>query len=392
MNIRGKVSELFVIAGMLAGGIVSAPVAFGGEIVTSGGYAAEGEEVIAPYDNGVYGYEIIRDFFTDSGREIVKIWGLTQKNISEITDIVVPDEIECEGVNYPVGVIGVNVFADLDNLRSVTLPPSVVCVEPNFINCQRLEEVILPEGLQGLEIGGSFSDCPALRSLTVPTSAGWIGSLSINSCGIKTLTFCGNVSLEASSVSGLWELETLNFGGSVFVWEYCLSALTKLRSISLKGSDMRIMPKYVLSWCEALEDVYLSDAEELKIESTVLTFCPSLRRIYVPQAVPPVIWGRDMNAEFGGTTGAEGSIDKETCVLYVPEGAVEAYRADPAWNAFTHIVEYDFASESVINADSLTEYDGPEEYYDLGGRRVDAPSGGVFIRRQGSNVVKVSVP
>lgn len=388
------IEMMSVIAGMFVAGTMYAsgvPDDFCGENRTGGDSALKGM-VIAPYDNGVFGFEIIRDFFTGSGREIVKIVGLTQEDVSEISEIVVPDEIECKGKNYPVGMIGVGVFNDLDNLKSVTLPPSIVIIEPNFRNCQRLETVVMPEGLQGLDIGGSFHECPALRSLTVPASASAVGPMFLVGCGVRTLTFCGNASMGGSSVMSLYELETINFGGHVYLWELCLSGLRKLSSISLRGTGIKELPCGVLSYCDALEEVCLPDEKNLYIDNTVLTYCRSLCRVYSPNVVPPVVYSYNGAAEFGGLTGAEGSVDKEACVLYVPEGAADAYRADPGWSAFTHIVEYDFASEAVIEADSLADENCQVEYYDLNGRRVDAPSRGIFIRRQGASVTKMTIP
>lgn len=100
-------------------------------------------------------------------------------------------------------------------------------------------------------------------------------------------------------------------------------------------------------------------------------------------------------------------VDAETCVVYVPQGCVEAYRAHPSWGVFKNIVEYDFASDAGIKMDvdtgvSVSVNDGaiqvvPDcdfEVYDIAGKRCAAsglPSGVYVVKTSSGAVVKVCV-
>lgn len=60
-------------------------------------------------------------------------------------DVVVPAEVEYEGVTYPVRKIDYGAFEKCHNLRSVKLPESIESIEPYaFYDCPNLEEFNMP--------------------------------------------------------------------------------------------------------------------------------------------------------------------------------------------------------------------------------------------------------
>lgn len=77
-------------------------------------------------------------------------------------------------------------------------------------------------------------------------------------------------------------------------------------------------------------------------------------------------------------------IDKETCVLYVPQGCVEAYRTAEGWGEFTHIVEMESTGIESVRDTSVR----PFAIYNLNGQRVEDPSRGLYIMNGKKVVVK----
>ena len=91
--------------------------------------------------------------------------------------------------------------------------------------------------------------------------------------------------------------------------------------------------------------------------------CSNLKSITVnsttPIAFPSASGTRSGSSVFDG-------VDKNTCVLYVPEGCVEVYKVAPVWGEFANIL---VIGTSSIN--SVPFYsDKPQDIYSLDGRKV----------------------
>ena len=89
----------------------------------------------------------------------------------------------------------------------------------------------------------------------------------------------------------------------------------------------------------------------------------------------PIVLGAAQTRGAASSSVFEG-VDKEECVLYVPEGCVEAYRAAEGWNEFTNILEMEGTAISSPRADRNSL-----DMYDLQGRKVSSPrpAKGIYI-------------
>ena len=91
-------------------------------------------------------------------------------------DVVIPEKVTYEGVEYPVVSIGKNAFQYCSELLSVTIPNSVTSIEDKaFFGCEYLTSVTIPNSVTS--IGEyAFQGCSNLTSVTIPnsvTSIGW---------------------------------------------------------------------------------------------------------------------------------------------------------------------------------------------------------------------------
>lgn len=91
--------------------------------------------------------------------------------------------------------------------------------------------------------------------------------------------------------------------------------------------------------------------------------CSNLSAIYAYAAEPALLATAASKTRATASSVFEG-VDKENCVLYVPKGCVEKYRAAEGWSEFVHIVEMEGAGiNGLINEGNVFDV------YDLSGRK-----------------------
>ena len=92
-----------------------------------------------------------------NGKPITKIGNDVFKGYSQMTSLIIPDNITH---------IGNRAFNSCYNLKSVTIPNSVTSPLNNtFVSCQNLTQVTIGAGVPSID--GAFDNCRALCSITV---------------------------------------------------------------------------------------------------------------------------------------------------------------------------------------------------------------------------------
>lgn len=114
--------------------------------------------------------------------------------------------------------------------------------------------------------------------------------------------------------------------------------------------------------------------------------CPNLINIYCHGATPANIADETVFSE----------IDKDQCTLYVPEGAVEAYRTAPYWKDFKNIKEKYYSSTGInkVNTNSGSQKEVHEiSRYSINGQRLNAPTRGInIVKNSDGTTKKIMVP
>ena len=156
-------------------------------------------------------------------------------------------------------------------------------------------------------------------------------------------------------------------------------AFAKSTTTSVFFQSVRVIGQQAFSDSK-IKFVYLPATLE-KIGYAAFVGCSDLEFIYNYVADPADI-ALDLEV-FSG-------VNKEDCILYVPNGSVELYRAAAQWKDFTNIMGFDTAIDNIA-ADAAS--DAPAVYYNLNG--IAMPAGdlapGLYIRRQGTDVSKVII-
>ena len=100
---------------------------------------------------------------------------IADDSYSELTEVNIPEQVECEGIACLVDSIADKAFRSSRYLKFVTLPSSLKTIGENaFYSCYRLKEVNIPEGCE--TIGSSaFAYCSDLQKVVLPATLSSLG-------------------------------------------------------------------------------------------------------------------------------------------------------------------------------------------------------------------------
>ena len=97
-------------------------------------------------------------------------------------NIVIPETIEYNGVNYSVTSIGNRAFSGCSGLTSIEIPNSVTCIGGGaFYDCKGLTSIEIPGSVTSIG-EGAFYNCTGLTSVTIPNSVTSIGEGAFYNC------------------------------------------------------------------------------------------------------------------------------------------------------------------------------------------------------------------
>lgn len=86
-------------------------------------------------------------------------------------NVIIPSTI----YGYKVCKIGERAFSKNLNLKNITLPNSITCIDwAAFHDCTKLEHINIPNSITYIG-GGAFDDCAKLEHITIPNSVTYIG-------------------------------------------------------------------------------------------------------------------------------------------------------------------------------------------------------------------------
>ena len=130
---------------------------------------------------------------------------IADDSYSELTEVNIPEQVECEGIACLVDSIADKAFRSSRYLKFVTLPSSLKTIGENaFFNCYRLKEVNIPEGCE--TIGSSaFAYCSDLQKVVLPATLSSLGDKAFGetSALVSVVSHCKSPCQISENVFGI---------------------------------------------------------------------------------------------------------------------------------------------------------------------------------------------
>lgn len=253
----------------------------------------------------------------------------------------------CETTVIPedITAIGKKAFA-FTAFAGTTVPESVTSIEEMAFEGCKMKQFTIPSGVT--RISGYTFYASDLQSIEIPENVTYIGNFAFGTCKLTEITIPETVTKIGTDI-------LYNCG--------------KLTSAVISNSISTLNSTFYA--CENLR--YLSLGSGVKcIEDDAFRKCYSLSEFHVNAPVPPTCKDNVL-----------APINKETCILYVPEASIDAYRQAEGWKEFKHIEVY---SASGIEQ-MATEAPASSDTYDIYGRQVSEPQPGTLYLRGNRKVL-----
>ena len=256
-------------------------------------------------------------FYSSAKRAIVT--GITISG-----DIVIPEKITVDGVEYSVTSIGSGAFQDCKAITSVTMPSVTSIGSQAFSDCSNLTSVTMPS-VTSIEVQ-TFSGCSSLTSVAMPsvTSIHYLAFHSCSSLTSVTMPSVTSIGSQAfTSCSSLTSVDiplVTSIGEGAF--EYCssLTSVTMPLVTSIGDRAFQNSPITNLS----LQATLTSIGNSCFANTREITFAAT-----TPAALGTgVFWGN--------------------AVIRVPESAVDAYRTAAGWSNYKN---------QIFSMSDITDYD-----------------------------------
>ncbi len=221
--------------------------------------------------------------------------------------------------------IGAWTFNECSNLSQISIPQNVTSIgDYAFVYCSSLTSVTIPNSVTSIGMS-TFAACTGLTSVTIPNS--------VTSIGEGTFVMCESlVSVEIPS-------SVTSIGINTF------ADCTGLTSVTIPNSVTSI-EQGAFFGCSSLISVTIPNSVT-SIGSVAFSNCTGLTSIINYATTPQVIVG----TVFGGEE--NNSVDKSTCILYVPSKSISLYKAADGWKEFENIVPIQ-ASEADVTEVKVT--------------------------------------
>lgn len=372
----------------------------------------------------------------------------------------IPAHVEYEGEQYTVVEIGYLSFSEVKGITSITIPETVTTIAGAAFWESSLSEITIPTSVT--TIGESAFENTNLTEIVIPESVISLGDDVLSLCAsLESVTLNNNpTAIPARMVSGCTSLAGMTIPATVTkIGEFAFSECAALEDISLPSGVTEIgrfafaytpelkllpLPETVTSVGHGV--FYQSGIEEASLPEAITVIpdgmyqcCASLREFEISNtvteieqeafywcfALDKITFGENVatigNKAFMGDKAltsvtslnteppvgaAFDSEVYENAILYVPNAALEAYKAADGWKEFNNIIGIGSGVDEIGQeaAFSVTAIDGgievvsdkAVEIFDAAGVKVYSGAagtitlpGGFYVIVSGAETVKV---
>lgn len=244
-----------------------------------------------------------------------------------------------------------NVFRYCYSLQFLALPPSATSsISSSFLmNCYCLKTVSLPYGSTSAP---RLSSDYAIKSITLPSSITALpGSFLASARLLQEFNVPSTItSIGSSAFNGCTNLRNIEIPNSVTsIGATTFSGCSSLRAISIPSSITSV-PNSLFYNCYSLLSVVLPDTIT-SIGNSSFSNCTALTSLIIPSGVTSIGTGAFQNCTnmqeyhlkpttpptLAGTNAFSGI--PADCIIYVPQGCLEAYQTATNWTAYAEYMQ-----------------------------------------------------
>lgn len=197
-------------------------------------------------------------------------------------------------------------FAKCYSLASVTIPSNITSISSDtFRSCYSLVSITIPINVTYLS-DNSFLGCNSLASISICDGIKSIGKSVFQQCySLASITIPDNVT---------------SIGGNAFYNCYSLASITIPEGITT-------IDTYLFSYCQSLASITIPDSVT-SIKSMAFYYSNGMAEYHLKPTTPPTL----------ASTNAFTSIQSD-CIIYVPQGCLEAYQNATNWSAYASYMQ-----------------------------------------------------
>ena len=308
--------------------------------------------------------------------------------IYDLSAVNIPESVTYSGMTYSVTQIGDRAFHS-SRMTSVIIPTSVTSIgNQAFFHCSSLTSVYIPNSVT--YIGNqAFYNCSSLTSVVIDNSVTEIGDYAFHFCtGLTSMSLGNSVTkIGNGAFSSCSSLTSVTIPNSVTeIGEWVFDGCSNLTS-AIIGNSVTAIGNFMFNGCSSLTTIEIPNSVT-SIGKQAFCYCSSLTSVVIPNSVTSIgdyaFWEcsnltnfytyiEDPSSVPLGTDVFNG-VPTSTCILHVPGGTAELYRAADQWSAFTNIVE------DMTGIDNIaTDHKSDGIYYNLLGQPVKNPTTGIYI-------------
>ena len=235
------------------------------------------------------------------------------KSVTSIGDLVL---LACYGIKTPIIVNDMFVYLPKTYTGHYSIPDNVTTIiGGSFSSCSGLTSITIPNSVTS--IGESaFSECHGLTSITIPNSVTSIGESAFSCSGLTSVTIPNSVTSIAYTAFDACNIEILYYDSSVYPYIYSLKELTIGDNLTIVYDYFKVfhLTKIVLG--KKVSQIRAEAFKNSKLEEFTVT-----------SEEAPYLY-----------TNVFGSQDLSKATLYVPESKVEYYQTTEPWSNFGKVL------------------------------------------------------
>ncbi len=241
-------------------------------------------------------------------------------------------------------------------VTSIVVPEGVEELKPYAFAYTSITSITLPQTLKTFHVLSCYR--AAFASLDLPNSVTTIVPPGITVpyiTSLRSLTIGSGVKvLEAGTFKSATNLAEIHLSeGLEAIYDYVFGE-TPITEIVIPNSVTTVSSAFV--GCTKLQKVTFGTGLE-HLDHFSFRGCPSISEIHIPIRYPEQIMN-DGIGQFGSMNSeATDSVDRATCVLYVPLGSAEYYRNHPLWGQFVNISEEGASMPGDVDGNGVVDID-----------------------------------